>query len=59
MIAICEVVHGLELFIDDTDAGVVGTNLDILDIFRGLAHLGECGVYVLGGLDGSLGVEFS
>lgn len=58
MVTVGKVVHGLELFVDNTDTGFVGADGDILDILHGLAHLGEGSVHVLGGLNGSLRVEF-
>jgi hypothetical protein len=58
VIAVCEVIHGLELFVDDADAGLVGAVGDLLDVCGSLAHLGELLVDDLGGLDGGLGVEF-
>ena len=59
VVTVGKVVHGFELFVDDTDASFVGADGDVLDVFGSLAHLGEGTVDVLGSLDGSLGVEFS
>jgi hypothetical protein len=38
MITISEVVHGLELFINDADTGFVCPASDFLDISGGFAH---------------------
>lgn len=59
MVTVSEVVHGLELFVDDTDAGLMGADGDILDVFGGLAHAGQLLVDVGGSLNGGLRVEFS
>lgn len=59
MVAISEVVHGLELFIDDTDAGLMSANGDILDVFGGFAHASQLLVDVGGSLNSGLRVEFS
>jgi hypothetical protein len=58
VVAVGEVVHGLELLVDDADAGFVGAVGDFLDVGGGLAQVGELLVDDLGGLDGGLGVEF-
>lgn len=58
VITVRKVVHGLELFVDDTDAGFMGADFDVFDIFNGLAHLGQSCVYVLSRLNGSLRVKF-
>jgi len=57
MVAVGEVVHGLELFVDDADAGFVCAAGDLLDICCGFAHICELLMNGLGGLDGGLGVE--
>jgi hypothetical protein len=59
VIAIGEVVHWLELFVDDADACFVGSAGDGFDVGCGFAFVLESLVDVLGGLDGSLRVEFS
>lgn len=58
MVTVREVVHGFELFVDDTYASFMRTDFDVFDILNGLVHLGQSCVYVLGGLDRSLRVEF-
>ena len=58
VVTVGEVVHGLELFVDDADAGFVGAADDAFDVGGGLAHIGEFLVHGLGGFDGGLGVEF-
>jgi hypothetical protein len=40
VVAIGEVVHGLELFVDDADAGFVGAADDFLDVGGGFALVG-------------------
>jgi hypothetical protein len=57
VVAIGEVVHGLELLVDDADAGLVGAVDDVRDVVGALAHGGELLVEVLGGFDGGLRVE--
>lgn len=57
VVTVGKVVHGLELLVDDTDTGLVGADGDVLDVLGALAHLGEDAVYLLGGLNGGLGVE--
>jgi len=57
VVAVGEVVHGLELLVDDADASLVGAAGDGLDVGSRLAHLLELVVDLLGRLDGSLGVE--
>lgn len=59
VVTVGEVVHGLELLIDDTDAGLVCAVGDLLDVLGALAHLGELLVDDLGGFDGGLRVELS
>ncbi len=51
MISIGEIVHGLELFVDNTDTGFVCANGDIFDVFCGFALLFQLGMNVLGGFD--------
>lgn len=46
------------LFVDDTDAGLMGAAGDGLDVFCRLALLCELGVDSFGSFDGGLGVEF-
>jgi hypothetical protein len=58
MVTIGEVLHGLELFVDDTDAGLVRSVDDAFNVRGGLAHRLELLVQTLGSLDGRLGVEF-
>lgn len=57
VVAVGKVVHGLELLVDDADAGLVGADGHLLDVGGGLAHGLELGVDLLRGLDGGLGVE--
>lgn len=59
VVAIGKVVHGLELLVDDADAGLVGAAGDFLDVGSGLALSLEEVVDLLGSLDGGLGVELS
>ena len=58
VIAVGKVVHGLMLFVDDTDAGLMGAAGDGFDVFCRLALLCELGVDSFGSFDGGLGVEF-
>ena len=57
VVTVGEVVHGLELLVDDADAGLVGSAGDGLDVGGALALGLEDGVDLLGSLDGGLGVE--
>ena len=57
VVAVGEIVHGLELLVDDADAGFVGAAGDSFDVGGGLTHGLELGVNLLRGLDGGLGVE--
>lgn len=57
VVTVGEVVHGLELLVNDADAGLVGSASDVLDVGGGLAHGLELVVDLLRGLDGGLGVE--
>lgn len=59
VITVCEVVHGLELFVDDTDTGLVCPDLDILDVCGRLAHGLELGIDVCSSFNGRLRVELS
>jgi hypothetical protein len=58
VVTISEVVHGLKLLVDDSDASLVCAAGDFLDVFGGFTHIGELLVDALCGLDGGLGVEF-
>jgi hypothetical protein len=58
VVAVGEVIHCLELLVDDADAGFVGAVGDFLDVCGSLAQGGELRVDDLGGFDGGLGVEF-
>lgn len=57
VIAVGKVVHGLELFVDDADAGLVRPACDALDVGSRLAHGLELVVDLLGSLHGSLRME--
>jgi hypothetical protein len=57
VVAVGKVVHGLELFVDDADTGLMRTDGHVLDVFSGFAELLEFGVDVLGGFNGGLRVE--
>lgn len=57
VVTVGEVVHGLELLVDDADTGLVRAVGDLLDVGRGLTQLLELLVDDLGGLDSGLGVE--
>lgn len=57
VVTIGEVVHGLELLVDDADAGLVCPAGDLLDIGGRLAHGLQLGVDLLRGLDSGLRVE--
>lgn len=59
MVAVGKVLHGLELLVDDANAGFVGAVDDAFDVGGCLAHFLELDVEALGGFDGGLGVEFS
>ena len=58
VVAIGKVVHGLVLFVDDADAGFVGSDRDGFDVLSRFTAFFEVGVYVFCGFDGGLGVEF-
>jgi hypothetical protein len=57
VVTVGEVVHGLELLVNDADAGLVSSAGDVLDVSGGLAQGLELVVDLLRGLDGGLGVE--
>lgn len=57
VVTVGEVVHGLELLVDDADASLVRAAGDGLDVGGRLAHGLELVVDLLRGLDGGLGVE--
>lgn len=57
VITVGEVVHFLELLVDDADACLVCAVGDLLDILGTLAHGGKLSVDLLSSLNGSLGVE--
>jgi hypothetical protein len=59
VVTVGEVVHGLELLVDDADAGLVGAAGDLLDISGRLALCLQLVEDLLGRLDGSLRVELS
>jgi hypothetical protein len=58
VVTVGKVFHGLELFVDDTDAGFVCSVDDALDVLCALAHLLQFDVQALGSFDGGLGVKF-
>ena len=58
MVAVGEIVHGLELLVDDPDAGFMCADGDALDVSCRLPILDELGVDVFGRFDGGLAVEF-
>lgn len=57
VVTVGEVVHGLELLVDNADARLVGAVDDLLDVGGGLAKGRNLLVEALSGLDGGLGVE--
>jgi hypothetical protein len=57
VVAVCEVLHGLELLVDDADAGLVRAVHDTLNIFGRLAHGLELLVEALSSLNGGLRME--
>ena len=59
VVTVGEIVHGLELLVDDADASLVGSASDGLDIGSRLALGLEDVVDLLRGLDGGLRVELS
>jgi hypothetical protein len=58
MITIGEVIHGLELLVDNADAGFMSTTRNLLDIRSGFAHVSQLLANMLRSFDGSLRVEF-
>jgi hypothetical protein len=58
VVAIGEVVHGLELLVDDADAGLVRPTCDSFDVGCRLAQGLELVVDLLRGLDGGLRMKF-
>jgi hypothetical protein len=58
VVTISKVVHRLELFIDNSNTGFVGSAGDFLDICCGFSLVGKLLVDSLGGFDSSLGMEF-
>jgi hypothetical protein len=57
VVTVGKVLHGLELLVDDADAGLVCSVHDTLDVCGGLAHSLQLLVQALGSLDGRLRVE--
>lgn len=57
VVTVGKVVHGLELLVDDADAGLVGAAGDSLDVGSGFAKSLKLVEDLLGGLDSGLGVE--
>jgi len=58
VVTISEVIHRLELFVDDSDASFVSSASDLLDIGSGLALVSKLLVNSFCGFDGGLGVKF-
>jgi hypothetical protein len=58
VVTIGKVVHGLELFVDDSDASLVGTAGNVFDVRSAQASVSKLLVDILCGLNGGLGVEF-
>jgi hypothetical protein len=54
VVTVSEVLHRLELLVDNADTGLVCPVDDAIDIFGGLAHGSQLLVDALGSLDGSL-----
>jgi hypothetical protein len=54
VVTIGEVVHGLELFVDDSDASFVGTAGDVFDVCSAQAPIGKLLVDILCGLNSGL-----
>jgi hypothetical protein len=54
VVTVGEVVHLLELLIDDANASLVCAVGDLLDVLGTLAHGGKLGIDFLSGLNGSL-----
>jgi hypothetical protein len=59
VVAVSEVLHRLELLIDDTNAGLVCTVYDTLNILGALAHCLQFLVQALSSFNSSLRVELS
>ena len=59
MIAIGEVIHGLELLVDNANTSFMSTAGNLLDIRSGLTHVSQLLSDMLRGFDGSLRVKFS
>lgn len=57
VITVGEVVHGLELLVDNSDTGLVSSDYNVVDVLGGLAHAGEGLVDALSGLNSGLRVE--
>ena len=57
MVTVRKVVHRLELLVDDTNASLVSTVDNLLDVLGTLAQSCELLVHVGGGLNGGLRVE--
>lgn len=57
MITVSKVLHGLELLIDDTNAGLVCAVYDAFNVFGALAHCLQLLVQALGSFNCGLGVE--
>lgn len=57
MVAIREVVHGLELLIYDPDTGFVRSDGDVFDVFGRFASLFQLSMNMFRGFDGGLRVE--
>ena len=58
VIAIGKVIHGLVLFVDDADAGLMGANSDGFDVFGRFPAFFKVGVDVFCGFDGGLRMKF-
>ena len=58
VVTISKVLHGLELLVDNSDAGLVCPVNDALDILGGLAHGLQLLVQALGSFNSCLRVEF-
>ncbi len=57
VIAVSKVLHGLELLIDDTNAGLVCSVHDAFNVLGALAHCRQLLVQALRSLDSCLGME--
>jgi hypothetical protein len=58
VVTVSEVLHGLELLVNDADAGLVSSVDDVVNVFGGLAQGLELLVQALGSLNSGLRVEF-